>query len=114
MEDAQIEHPSADKTKRLGLDEFIRDRHGYSIKSRPNKGENIWERNGVLFTQSAILKRENMDEYLIACGYKLKAKLFAGSPGPTLWEKDGEPFTKLEALVNEGLLTEGQAAEFED
>ena len=58
-EDAQIESPSQDHGTRFGFDQTIRSR-GYRIKSRPNKGEPTWERTGVVFTHSDVLRRENL------------------------------------------------------
>lgn len=59
MQDAKIPHP----TKAYGtltIDEAIRSL-GYTIKSRPEGGEPIWERNGYEFTQSRVIEREKLE-----------------------------------------------------
>lgn len=63
--DAQFESPSADKTPRHVTDQEIRAR-GYKIKSRPKKGEAIWVRNDIEFTQSQVLRRHKFTQPLAA------------------------------------------------
>lgn len=59
MEEAVMVNPSADKTTRCATDQIIRSR-GYVIKSRPEDGEAVWERSGILFTQSDVVRREKL------------------------------------------------------
>ena len=60
MEEAEVEKPSADHGPRFGFDARIR-KCGYVIKSRPERGEPIWSKNGVLFTHSDVLLREEIE-----------------------------------------------------
>lgn len=59
MEDAELDRPGQDSTERFPIDEILRKR-GYTIKSRPNQGEAVWERNGHEFLQSRVLEREKI------------------------------------------------------
>lgn len=59
MESSEMESPSADHTTRCYRDQMIR-KCGYTIKSRPNRGEAVWERDGITYTQSAVLQREGL------------------------------------------------------
>ena len=60
MEDVTCGRPSADRTSRFVTDQQIRV-CGYKIHSRPKKGEPIWEKDGLVFPQSAVIEIERLD-----------------------------------------------------
>ena len=59
MEEPQ--HPTQDETGRFAIDAFLR-RYGFRIRSRAS-GQAVWERGGVMFTQSEVLRRLDWDKY---------------------------------------------------
>lgn len=59
MEEAQVEKPSADKSARFVTDRMIR-KKGYRIKHRRKNEEAVWERHGIEFRQSDVIRREGL------------------------------------------------------
>jgi hypothetical protein len=59
MENSDIASPSQDRTKRYMKDQQIRAR-GYTIASRPTKGQPTWMKNGVEFAHDHVLLREKL------------------------------------------------------
>lgn len=62
MEDAQVEHPSAETAARHITDVMIRAR-GYEVVDRPDDGPVIWRPKGckhIKFTQEEVIEMEKL------------------------------------------------------
>ena len=46
-----MDYDTSDTTTRHATDAELRD-HGFVIHGRPERGEPVWKKNGVLYTQS--------------------------------------------------------------
>ena len=55
------DHPSQDKSSRFPIDYLLR-RYNFKIYSRPRDKEELWEKNGCIFTQREALSTIDEDE----------------------------------------------------
>lgn len=46
-----MDYDTSDTTNRCATDTELRE-HGFTIHSRPERGEPVWKKNGVLYPQS--------------------------------------------------------------
>jgi hypothetical protein len=59
MEEADVGSPSQEQRTRFVNDDAIR-ACGYEIESRPEKGEALWKKKGIVFKESEVIRREKL------------------------------------------------------